>query len=85
MAAIDAAMEKLAKAHAAHIAVYGVGKLETCNIATFKAGVADRGCSLRVPRPVALAGAGYFEDRRPAANADPYTVVRMLLTTVLKR
>ena len=92
IAAINLAVEKLCKAHAAHIAVYGVGnearltgRHETCDIATFKAGVADRSCSVRVPRHVAQAGAGYLEDRRPAANADPYTVARMLITTVLKQ
>ena len=92
IAAINAAIEKLSKAHAAHIAVYGVGnearltgKHETCDINTFKAGVADRGCSIRVPRLVATAGQGYFEDRRPAANADPYTVARMLITTCMKQ
>ncbi len=91
IAAINAAIEKLSQAHAAHIAVYGsgnearlTGKCETCDIATFKAGVADRGCSVRIPKPVQLAGCGYFEDRRPAANADPYTVVRMLISTILK-
>jgi glutamine synthetase len=91
MAAIDAAIEKLGKAHEAHIAQYGdgnearlTGRHETCDIKTFKAGVADRGCSIRIPRPVAQAGCGYFEDRRPAANADPYTVARMLISTVLK-
>ena len=91
MAAINAAIEKLAKVHDLHIANYGAGnearltgRHETCDIKTFKAGVADRGCSIRVPRPVSLAGCGYLEDRRPAANADPYTVARMLITTVLK-
>ncbi len=91
MAAINAAIEALSKTHAVHIAVYGVGnearltgKLETCDIGTFKAGVADRSCSVRVPRHVALAGAGYLEDRRPAANADPYSVVRMLIQSTLK-
>ena len=91
IAAIDAAIEKLSAAHGAHIAAYGVGNearltggFETCDIGTFKAGVADRSCSVRVPRHVAAARAGYLEDRRPAANADPYTVARMLITTVCK-
>lgn len=42
-------------------------------------GVADRGASVRIPLPVSLAGKGYFEDRRPAANVNPYTVVRLLV------
>lgn len=44
---------------------------ETCDINTFRFGVADRGSSIRIPLPVQLAGKGYLEDRRPAANVDP--------------
>jgi hypothetical protein len=47
------------------------GKHETCDINTFRFGVADRGSSIRIPLPVQLAGKGYLEDRRPAANVDP--------------
>ena len=43
---------------------------------------ADRGTSVRIPRPVAAQGHGYLEDRRPAANADPYRVAARLLETV---
>jgi glutamine synthetase len=28
-------------------------------------------------------GYGYLEDRRPAANVDPYTVARLLIKTTL--
>lgn len=88
-AAIDAAMEALEKKHVEHIALYGAGlearltgEHETCNINTFKVGTADRGCSIRIPAPVAEKGYGYFEDRRPGANADPYLVAARLCTTV---
>eukprot|EP00270_Netrium_digitus_P021827 TRINITY_DN9580_c0_g1_i1.p1 TRINITY_DN9580_c0_g1~~TRINITY_DN9580_c0_g1_i1.p1 ORF type:complete len:432 (+),score=132.87 TRINITY_DN9580_c0_g1_i1:58-1296(+) len=88
--AIEAAIEKLSKKHREHIAVYGVGnerrltgKHETADIDTFKSGVADRGASIRIPLPVSLAGKGYLEDRRPAANVDPYVVTRMLISTTL--
>lgn len=91
MAAIDAAVEKLSKTHAEHISQYGLGnekrlsgKHETCDINTFKSGVADRGSSIRIPLPVQLKGYGYLEDRRPAANVDPYTVARLLIKTTLK-
>lgn len=88
-AAIDAAIQALSKKHKEHIALYGAGladrltgKHETCDINTFKAGTADRGCSIRIPQPVAKKGYGYFEDRRPGANADPYLVAARLCTTV---
>lgn len=45
-------------------------------------GVAHRGASIRIPRGVADAGCGYFEDRRPSSNCDPYSVVRTILSTI---
>jgi glutamine synthetase len=88
-AAIDAAMKKLAEKHKEHIALYGAnlaerltGAHETCDINTFKVGNSDRGCSIRIPLPVIKKGYGYFEDRRPGANADPYLVTARLCTTV---
>jgi glutamine synthetase len=60
------------------------GLHETANINTFKSGVADRGASIRIPLGVSLEGKGYLEDRRPAANVDPYIVARMLIQTTLK-
>jgi hypothetical protein len=163
---IEAAVEKLSKTHVEHISQYGLGnearltgKHETCDINTFKHGVADRGSSIRIPLPVMLKvrpqgcartlvcggggaglstavarrhiswgmrvpshgcsvwrclscncclpavripprrgmppltpprpfrppqGYGYLEDRRPAANVDPYTVTRLLIKTILK-
>ena len=87
--AITDACEALSKRHAEHIAVYGAdnhlrltGHHETCGIDTFRYGVADRGASIRIPRHVATAGYGYLEDRRPAANADPYQVCERILRTV---
>ncbi|KAF6261552.1 glutamine synthetase [Scenedesmus sp. NREL 46B-D3] len=90
MTAIMDAIEKLSKTHAEHISQYGTnneqrltGKHETCDINTFRFGVADRGSSIRIPLPVQLKGYGYLEDRRPAANVDPYTVARLLIKTTL--
>merc|ERR1711890_120211 len=64
-----------------HIAEYGegnekrlTGQHETCSIKQFKYGVADRGASIRIPRTAEQTGRGYMEDRRPAANCDPYRV-----------
>lgn len=88
--AIDAAMERLAARHDAHIAVYGAhnverltGLHETAPITTFRWGVSDRGASIRIPLQATIEGRGYFEDRRPAANCDPYEVCRVMLETVL--
>jgi glutamine synthetase len=87
--AIEAACERLRARHGEHIALYGAGneerltgKHETCSIREFRWGVSDRGASIRIPLGTAKAGRGYLEDRRPAANADPYLVCAALLETV---
>src|SRR5262249_30348783 len=89
LTALGRAVQALGARHAAHIEVYGdglaerlTGLHETCSIDEFRDGVADRGTSVRIPRSVAAQGHGYLEDRRPAANADPYRVTARLLETV---
>jgi len=83
------AIEKLAQKHHEHIKVYGdgnerrlTGKHETCDVNTFRWGVSDRGASVRVPWQVSVDGKGYLEDRRPAANIDPYLVCWRLIKTI---
>lgn len=86
--AIQKAVEALSAKHKEHVVLYGAGLAErltglheTCDINTFKSGTADRGASIRIPQQVELKGYGYFEDRRPGANADPYLVASRLITT----
>jgi glutamine synthetase len=88
--AIQAQVAKLEKRHAVHIASYGegnerrlTGKHETSSMETFSWGVANRGCSIRVGRMVPVEKSGYYEDRRPASNLDPYVVTRLLVETTL--
>lgn len=78
---IEAAIKKLEGRHMEHIAVYGegnekrlTGRHETGAIDKFTYGVANRGASIRIPRETAAKGYGYFEDRRPASNADPVCI-----------
>lgn len=40
----------------------------------FTIGIADRESSIRIPRTTKDNGRGYYEDRRPAANINPYVV-----------
>lgn len=91
--AINAAIEKLSKTHDRHIRAYDpnggednkrrlIGQLETSSITKFSAGVADRGSSIRIPRAVSDEGKGYFEDRRPASNCDPYSVCEAIVRTI---
>uniref|UniRef100_A0A1B0B749 Glutamine synthetase n=2 Tax=Glossina TaxID=7393 RepID=A0A1B0B749_9MUSC len=90
---IENAVAKLAKVHERHIRAYDpkqgqdnarrlTGKHETSSINDFSAGVANRGCSIRIPRGVNDEGKGYFEDRRPSSNCDPYSVVEAILRTI---
>jgi glutamine synthetase len=85
---IIAAVEKLSANHMAHIEAYGkgnerrlTGAHETAPINKFSYGVANRGCSVRIPRDTEAQKYGYFEDRRPASNMDPYIVTKMVVQT----
>jgi len=89
MKAIEAAMEKLAGRQKEHMAVYGednqlrmTGAHETSSYDKFSWGVANRGSSVRIPRSVAAEGKGYFEDRRPASNGDPYQLTGIITETL---
>jgi glutamine synthetase len=83
--------DTLASNHLRFIAEYGfendqrlTGEYETAPIDKFSYGVSDRGASIRIPVGVANNNwKGYLEDRRPASNADPYRITRLLSTTVL--
>ncbi|MBI2444742.1 MAG: glutamine synthetase beta-grasp domain-containing protein [Candidatus Magasanikbacteria bacterium] len=86
---IEEACRRLREVHLEHIAVYGAGNEqrltgahETCAIGEFRYAVSDRGASIRIPMFTAKDGSGYLEDRRPAANMDPYQVCARLLQTV---
>lgn len=87
---IMASMEKLQKKHIEHIEVYGLhneerltGAHETSGINDFSYGHSTRDTSIRIPAQAQIDGRGYFEDRRPASNCDPYLVSNRMLTTVL--
>jgi len=86
--AIIEAIQKLEKKHAEHIAVYGegnerrlTGHHETAPITKFSYGVANRGASIRIPRQAEKDQKGYFEDRRPASNGDPYVISSKIFDT----
>ncbi len=88
-AVFDEIIEKMKAHHSEHIAVYGdgierrlTGKHETCSYREFRAGVSDRGASIRIPWQVARDGKGYLEDRRPCANINPYVVLEKIIRTV---
>jgi len=90
MDAIKRQCEHLREQHALHIANYGIGnerrltgKDNTASIRDFSWGIGDRSASIRIGVKVEHRDCGYYEDRRPAANMDPYLVSRLLVETTL--
>jgi len=88
---IKEAIYKLGAKHSEHIAMYGTGnelrltgKFETASIDNFTFGVANRGASVRIGRDTEAEGKGYFEDRRPSSNCDPYLVSGKIMDTIME-
>lgn len=87
---IDEAIEKLSKKHKEHMDVYGednnkrmTGKHETASYDKFTDGIANRGCSIRRGNMTVKNKKGYFEDRRPSSNCDPYLVTAKIFETTI--
>ena len=83
------AVELLGKNHNEHMKVYGsgneerlTGKHETSSFYKFSYGVANRSTSVRIGNKTVKDGCGYFEDRRPSSNMDPYLVTAKIMETV---
>ena len=84
-------IERLEKKHDIHMKYYGsgneermTGEHETASFNKFTYDVANRGCSIRIGNDTHKNEKGYFEDRRPSSNCDPYLVTGMIFkTTVL--
>ena len=84
-------MDKLKNKHQEHMMVYGVdnelrlsGTHETSDINTFSYSVGGRGSSIRIGNETMKNGYGYFEDRRPASNMNPYLVCSLILKTCVE-
>ena len=85
---IDEAISKLSQKHQEHMKVYGsgneermTGKLETAHYDVFSDGVANRGASIRRGNETVKNEKGYFEDRRPSSDCDPYLVTSIIFKT----
>jgi len=93
MVHIMKAIEAMSTKHKEHIEAYDpsqgadnarrlTGLHETASIDQFSYGIAHRGCSIRIPRQCEKDNKGYFEDRRPASNCDPYVVTNRVVKTM---
>jgi glutamine synthetase len=87
---ILSAIKKLESKHPEHMKIYGddnhlrmTGDCETARFDKFTYGVANRGTSVRIGQETFQNQGGYFEDRRPASNIDPYRVTAKIFETVV--
>ena len=85
---IEKAIKKLEKCHKEHMANYGsgneermTGANETADYNKFSWSVGGRDVSIRVGNDTFKNKQGYFEDRRPSSNCDPYIVTAMIYAT----
>jgi glutamine synthetase len=60
------------------------GRLETSDWRDFTWGIGTRDTSVRIPISVNDAKCGYFEDRRPGANVNPYIISWNMFNWVLR-
>jgi|LauGreDrversion4_2_1035121.scaffolds.fasta_scaffold173667_1 glutamine synthetase len=81
-------LNRMKQKHYEHILICGkhnenrlTGHHETASYTNFTWGIGTRNTSVRIPSQVIKDGCGYFEDRRPAANMDPYQVTSFLFET----
>lgn len=82
-------MSALERTHIETLKLYGegnekrlTGHHETSSMDKFSYGLGNRGCSVRIPVVTLEKGFGYFEDRRPASNIDPYLSASVLVDAV---
>ena len=87
---IERALVGLRNTHQIAIPHYGkynhermTGEHETSSLTDFSYGVANRKCSIRIPRNTVTDMRGYIEDRRPASNMDPYLVTSVIADVTL--
>ena len=83
-------LKKLELKHQDAMKVYGEdnhfrlsGNHETSNMNKFTWGIGHRGASVRITKKVLEQNKGYFEDRRPASNLDPYKVLSHIFSTFI--
>lgn len=81
-------LDGLSKYHQLSCRLYGegnekrlTGKYETSSMHEFSWGVMSRKSSVRIPQQTKDNGCGYYEDRRPAGNVDPYICTALIFSS----
>lgn len=87
---IEVLLNKMKTTHASNMSFFGdknderlTGKHETSNMKEFSWSVGGRHSSVRIPYSTEKGDTGYFEDRRPAANMDPYLTCAINVDSML--
>lgn len=90
IAVIRDLLEKQGKFHKTDLLYYGdknderlTGHHETASMNNFTWSVGGRNTSIRIPFSTEKGETGYFEDRRPAANVDPYLACARVADSIL--
>lgn len=80
----------LQKTHKSDIKSYGdnndkrmTGQNETSSYNNFTFATGDRTTSIRIPNQTIIENKGYYEDRRPGGNMNPYLVAYILLKSII--
>ncbi|XP_070391237.1 glutamine synthetase-like isoform X1 [Dermacentor albipictus] len=89
---INKAIAKLELKHELHLKAYDPrkdankerlrGNLMATPSREFSAAVSAKTVCVRIPRLTKVAGRGFFEDRRPGANVEPYRAMQRLVETL---
>ncbi len=87
--AITNAIDKLAENHGTYVQNCGeytaarlTGEHGASLFNNFSWGIGSRDTSIRIPMETFNNKCGYFEDRRPSANMDPYKICGLILETI---
>lgn len=87
---IWSSISALERTHASDVRRMGVGNElrltglhETASATAFTYGEGTRHTSIRIGTETAASEKGYFEDRRPGSNMDPYVVIKILNDSTL--
>jgi glutamine synthetase len=65
-----------------HMRLLGTNDTSIYNI--FSSGISTRNTSIRIPKNTWINQSGYFEERRPSANCDPYQIIIDYCLTLFK-
>ncbi len=83
---ITRVIEELKRGHSDYVKLCGfetskrlTGENRTGMLNTFTWSIGSRNTSIRIPKETFIKQCGYFEDRRPSSNVDPYKVCGLLL------